>query len=139
MALGHRQYDPGQPRPEDSRDLGSPLPPLPEQKRIAEALSDADELIVGLERLIAKKQAIKQGMMQQLLTGQTRLPGFTEEWVHGTFEQIASPSSERVKPRGGSSRRLLCIVELDQLEVSGLGDSVRHLARFGSCVAQGRI
>ncbi len=62
------------------RRLTVPLPPLPEQKRIAAALSDADELIIGLERLIAKKQAIKQGMMQQLLTGQTRLPGFTEKW-----------------------------------------------------------
>ena len=56
------------------------VPPLAEQSRIAEALSDADELIVGLERLIAKKQAIKQGMMQQLLTGRTRLPGFGGTW-----------------------------------------------------------
>ena len=54
---------------------------LHEQRAIAEALDDADELIDTLERLIAKKQAIKQGMMQQLLTGRTRLPGFTEPWT----------------------------------------------------------
>ena len=59
-----------------------PLPPLPEQHAIAEALSDADALIDSLERLIAKKRAIRQGTMQQLLTGQRRLPGFSGEWVY---------------------------------------------------------
>jgi len=53
------------------------LPPLPEQRAIAEVLSDVDALITALDRLIAKKRAIKQGAMQQLLTGQTRLPGFS--------------------------------------------------------------
>lgn len=51
-----------------------------EQQAIGQALDAADDLIVTLERLIAKKQAIKQGMMQQLLTGRTRLPGFTAPW-----------------------------------------------------------
>jgi type I restriction enzyme S subunit len=57
-----------------------PLPPLPEQRVIAAALSDVDELLGGLDRLIAKKRDLKQAAMQQLLTGQTRLPGFTGEW-----------------------------------------------------------
>lgn len=56
------------------------LPPLAEQRAIATALSDVDALIAGLERLIAKKRDIKQAAMQQLLTGQTRLPGFSGEW-----------------------------------------------------------
>ncbi|WP_439113885.1 restriction endonuclease subunit S [Hydrogenophaga sp.] len=56
------------------------FPPLPEQRAIATALSDVDALIAGLERLIAKKRDIKQATMQQLLTGQTRLPGFSGEW-----------------------------------------------------------
>lgn len=51
-----------------------------EQHAIATALSDIDALIAGLERLIAKKRDIKQAAMQQLLTGQTRLPGFSGEW-----------------------------------------------------------
>ncbi|HEX5355777.1 MAG TPA: restriction endonuclease subunit S [Aquabacterium sp.] len=57
-----------------------PMPPLAEQRAIATTLSDVDALIAGLERLIAKKRDIKQAAMQQLLTGQTRLPGFSGEW-----------------------------------------------------------
>jgi type I restriction enzyme S subunit len=56
------------------------LPPLPEQRAIAEALSDVDALLAALDRLIAKKHDLKQAAMQQLLTGQTRLPGFSGEW-----------------------------------------------------------
>ena len=62
-----------------------PMPPLVEQKEIATALADADDLIATLERLIAKKHAVKQGMMQQLLTGRTRLPGYTEDWPSVTL------------------------------------------------------
>jgi type I restriction enzyme S subunit len=51
-----------------------------EQRAIAAVLSDMDALLVGLERLIAKKRDLKQAAMQQLLTGQTRLPGFSGEW-----------------------------------------------------------
>lgn len=56
------------------------LPPLEEQKAIATALSDVDALLVQLDALIAKKRDLKQAAMQQLLTAQTRLPGFSEEW-----------------------------------------------------------
>ena len=57
-----------------------PLPPVSEQRAIAEALSDVNGLLGGLDRLIAKKRDLKQAAMQQLLTGQTRLPGFHGEW-----------------------------------------------------------
>jgi type I restriction enzyme, S subunit len=57
-----------------------PLPPIHEQRTIATALSNVDALIAGLEQLIAKKRNIKQAAIQQLLTGQTRLPGFCGEW-----------------------------------------------------------
>lgn len=53
---------------------------LPEQRRIATALSDIDSLISSLDELIEKKRNIKQGTMQQLLTGKTRLNGFSEPW-----------------------------------------------------------
>ena len=56
------------------------MPTLPEQQAIAEALSDVDGLLRALEALIAKKRAIKQAAMQQLLTGKTRLPGFSGKW-----------------------------------------------------------
>ncbi len=90
-----------------------PLPPLPEQRAIAAALSDVDALIGALEALIAKKRAIKQATMQQLLTGQTRLPGFatttamqqTEvglipaDWEVTTLGQIISRFSTGLNPR----------------------------------------
>ena len=62
----------------DLRKLLIPLPPLPEQNTIASVLSDVDELISALDKLIAKKRHIKTATMQQLLTGKTRLPGFGE-------------------------------------------------------------
>lgn len=60
--------------------LPVPLPPLPEQRAIAAALSDVDALIASLDRLIAKKRDMKQAAMQELLTGKRRLPGFSGEW-----------------------------------------------------------
>lgn len=56
------------------------FPSLPEQKAIAEVLGDVDRLINACDKLIAKKRDIKQGAMQELLTGRSRLPGFTGEW-----------------------------------------------------------
>lgn len=60
-----------------------------EQEAIAEALSDADALIEGLERLIAKKRLIKQGAMQDLLTAKRRLPGFSGEWALRDIDAVA--------------------------------------------------
>lgn len=64
------------------------VPPKPEQEAIAEALSDIDTLIVNLEKLIAKKKAIKQGAMQELLTGKRRLPGFNRDWQHFKLNEL---------------------------------------------------
>ena len=83
-----------------------PLPPLPEQEAIAEALSDADALIEALEQLLAKKRQVKQGAMQELLTGNKRLPGFSGEWKETTLGEIAeivmgqSPSSVYYNKKG---------------------------------------
>ena len=55
--------------------------PIAEQRAIAEALSDVDGLIAALDKKIAKKRLLKQGAMQQLLTGKKRLPSFTDEWA----------------------------------------------------------
>jgi type I restriction enzyme S subunit len=66
-----------------------PLPPtLAEQEAIAGALSDADAWIESLEQLIAKKRQIKQGAMQELLTGKRRLPGFSGKWVKTTLGEL---------------------------------------------------
>lgn len=66
--------------------LKIPIPPLTEQKVIAAALSDIDTLIISLEKFIEKKRNIKQSTMQELLTGKTRLPGFTGEWLKSKLE-----------------------------------------------------
>ena len=89
-----------------------PIPPLAEQQRIAKALSDVDAVISTTEKLIQKKKNIKQGAMQNLLTGKKRLPGFAaaskfkqtelgeipEDWEMKTFGDYASIM------RGGSPR-----------------------------------
>ena len=90
------------------------LPSPGEQQAIAARLEDVDRYIAALEQMIAKKQATKHSLMQQLLTGKTRLPGFTEPWVVGTFESLASPSRERAMPR--SVPGITPLVDLDQIE-----------------------
>lgn len=60
-------------------EIPLPVPPVPEQRAIAAALSDADALVAALDALIAKKRAMKQGAKQQLLTGKMRLPGFGQK------------------------------------------------------------
>lgn len=71
------------------RDLIISLPPLPEQRAIASALSDVDALLFGLDRLITKKRDLKQATIQQLLTGKTWLPGFSGEWEVKKLEDVA--------------------------------------------------
>jgi type I restriction enzyme S subunit len=73
------------------------MPSPIEQRRIAEALSDADKLIESLEQLLVKKRQIKQGAMQELLTGKKRLSGFTGDWtpkVIGDLLQIHHGKSQ---------------------------------------------
>jgi type I restriction enzyme S subunit len=77
-----------------------------EQDAIATALNDVDALLTGLDGLIAKKHDLKQATMQQLLTGQTRLPGFQGEWTARRLGEIAelvmgqSPSSSNYNTHG---------------------------------------
>ncbi len=70
--------------------ISIPLPPLPEQHAIAEALGDGDALIETLEAMIAKKRNIKQSAMQELLTGHRRLPGFQGEWRDAQLGTLGS-------------------------------------------------
>lgn len=63
------------------------LPPLPEQKKIAAILSTWDRAIEGLGQLLANSQQQKKALMQQLLTGKKRLPGFTGEWKKVSLEK----------------------------------------------------
>jgi type I restriction enzyme S subunit len=72
-----------------------PWPDTDEQRAIAAALSDVDALIGVLDKLIEKKRGIKLAAMQQLLTGKTRLPGFSGKWKTSRIAEIARQSSER--------------------------------------------
>mgnify|MGYP001404215267 CR=1 FL=1 len=65
------------------------LPDYTQQVATAEALSDIDSLLSSLQKLIEKKKAIKQGALQELLTGKKRLPGFNEEWEELNFAESA--------------------------------------------------
>lgn len=125
------------------------VPPIQEQCKIADLLSDADGLITSLERMIAKKEAVKQGMMQQLLTGKTRLPGFTEPWRRSTIADLAqivsggTPKSSVPSYWDGniawctptditrSSGRFLCHTERT-ISLAGLEHSAARLLPAGS-------
>jgi type I restriction enzyme S subunit len=95
-------------------EVPMPVPPLPEQRAIAEALSDVDGLLGGLDRLIAKKRDLKQATMQQLLTclptgrPATRLPGFHGEWEVKRLGDLA-----RIQ-RGASPRPIESPVWFDE-------------------------
>lgn len=65
------------------------VPKTPEQKKIVDALSDIDSLIVDLGKVIRKKKDIRQGTLQMLVTGKKRLEGFSGDWVDCTLDSIA--------------------------------------------------
>lgn len=76
-----------------------------EQRAIAEALSDIDGLIAALDKKIAKKRLIKQGAMQQLLTGKKRLPGFTDPWVERELMAICDVLDNKRIPLNEEQRK----------------------------------
>jgi type I restriction enzyme S subunit len=107
--------------------LRVPLPPLKEQEAIAEALSDADAAIEALDGLIAKKRDVKHAAMQQLLTGRTRLPGYSGEWQQLGFDRILQRSRGPGKaiPAGEyTSVGVLPIIDQSQAAVAGWTDRV---------------
>lgn len=86
------------------RELPLPLPPLPEQRAIATALSDVDALLAGLDKLIAKKRDLKQAAMQQLLTGKRRLPGFKGKWETNRVDEMGEVLAGKALAAHGPGR-----------------------------------
>lgn len=82
----------------DLLEFSLAIPPLAEQSAIATALSDVDALLAAQDALIAKKRAIKQGAMQELLTGKRRLPGFSGEWKVKRLGEMAQLSKVGINP-----------------------------------------
>lgn len=76
--------------PGDIRSFKVAVPPtIKEQQQIGDALSETDALIDSLEQLLTKKRQIKQGAMQELLTGKRRLPGFEARWQSRSIKALA--------------------------------------------------
>lgn len=111
------------------------LPPKPEQIAITSRLKDEDGVISGLQRLIAKKQAVKQGVMQQLVTGRTRLPGFTKTWQQALLSDVAIIDPEAL-PASTDARALIDYISLEDVE---RGQILAHShLRFGSAPSRAR-
>ena len=107
------------------------FPKLQEQNRIAEALSDVDSMISSLEKLIAKKKAVKQGTMQELLTGKKRLPGFTGEWVSGKWKDVLGCFSSGATPYRGNSefyKGTIKWVSSGELNYNYITDTLEHIS-----------
>lgn len=85
------------------RAMPVPVPPLGEQEIILQALDDTGAFIEALEQLIAKKRLIKQGAMQELLTGRKRLPGFEQKWTLERLGDLAEMASGGTPPSSVSA------------------------------------
>ena len=97
---------------------------IDEQSAIAETFSDIDRLISSLQKLIEKKEAIKQGAMQELLTSQKRLPGFSVEWSQAPFGDLFD-----FLPTNAFTR--------DQMTDTGTIQNVHYgdiLTKYGACL-----
>ena len=118
-----------------------PLFPLSEQRAIAAVLSDVDGMINSLDALIVKRQAIKQAVVQQLLTGKTRLPGFSGAWETKRLGEIGDISGAGVDKKVNPNEvpvRLVNYLDVYNKryfyskdlthEVSARPDQVRHCA-----------
>ena len=105
-----------------------PLPPTKEEQSvIAQALSDTDELIESLNNLITKKKNLKQGSMQELLTGKRRLPGFSGEWNLKKLSDIAN-ITRGASPRPiGNPRWFDEKSEIGWVRISDVTKSRKHL------------
>lgn len=80
-------------------DMQIALPPFSEQRRIAKSLSNVDALIAAVEKKIEKKKLIKQGAMQQLLTGKRKLPGYKGEWVEKRLGEVGKLDRNSINPK----------------------------------------
>lgn len=87
------------------RSLSVLLPPLPEQRKIAEILSAWDRAIETVEALIANARAQKKALMQSLLTGKHRLPGFSGDWETTALENVAQVIVSNVDKKSGEGEQ----------------------------------
>lgn len=106
-------------------------PTLAEQEAIAEALSDADALIDSLEQLITKKRQLKQGAMQNLLTGKKRLPSFSGEWRTVPLVDVIDHCSSGATPYRGRAefyKGTVKWISSGELNYNVIGDTIEHIS-----------
>ena len=122
-------------------------PEIGEQEKIAEVLSCIDTLIAYSEKELAKKKAIKQGAMQELLTGKKRLPGFSNKWEIKTLRELSTemvdgPFGSDLKTEHYTTDRQVRIIQLSNIGESGWNDAntkyttFAHAAELSRCVVQ---
>lgn len=111
-----------------------PLPPsITEQQAIAAALSDADALIESLEQLLTKKRQIKQGAMQELLTGKRRLPGFTGNWETKPFDDVLvriNIKSYQIQSSEYLPSGSIPVVDQGKLKIIAFSDNENHRFKY---------
>lgn len=123
------------------------VPPKPEQEAIAKSLTEIDDLISSLEKLITKKKAIKQGAMQELLTGKRRLPGFSGEWETRILHEISNemvdgPFGSNLKTEHYTTERQVRIIQLSNIGEAGWNNAnvkyttFSHAAELQRCIVQ---
>lgn len=123
------------------------LPTIEEQKDIAALLSNMDTLISALEKQISKKKAIKQGAMQELLTGKRRLPGFSGEWETRTLHEMSNkmvdgPFGSNLKTEHYTTERQVRIIQLSNIGEAGWNNAnvkyttFSHAAELQRCIVQ---
>ncbi len=121
------------------RDARIPLPPLQEQRAIAGALSDVDALIGALDQLIAKKRDLKLAVMQQLLTGQKRLPGFHGEWEVkrlGEISTIATGNTPPTRDAANYGDDFLFVSPVDLGEAKHVTSTEKKLSKKGFAISR---
>ena len=116
-----------------------PYPQTEERETIAEALSDVDDLLGELDALIAKKRAVKQASMQQLLTGKTHLPGFSGEWETKRLGELRAFAKGRgVKREDISTEGVPCVL-YGELYTRYHNYTLQISSRISPQVAQGAL
>ena len=123
------------------------VPPLEEQKRISDAINNVSNLIRSLEELRSKKKAIKRGVMQELLTGKKRLPGFSDQWETKTLREISDemvdgPFGSDLKTEHYTTDRQVRIIQLSNIGEFGWNDTntkyttFAHAAELSRCLVE---
>ena len=126
------------------KSLRIPLPPLAEQEKIAEILSTWDKAIERQTQLIQKLELRKKGLMQQLLTGKKRLPGFTGEWekvklgeIGDTYNGLTGKAKEDFETGNARYIPYINVFSNERIVLNGLlsvkvyPDELQNLVQFG--------